>query len=90
MVTPSKVTLSEETPQQAVTFSNPTNAEVTVSMDSAVKGITSEVATNRQSVTFKLTDAENAIPGNATITVGAQKATVEIELTMAGGGSLGM
>ena len=90
VVTPSKVTLSEETPQQAVTFSNPTNAEVTVALDSAVKGITSEVATNKQSVTFKLTDAENAIPGNATITVGTQKATVEIELTMAGGGSLGM
>lgn len=90
VVTPSKVTLSEETPQQAVTFSNPTNAEVTVTLDSAVKGITSEVATNKQSVTFKLTDAENAIPGNATIAVGAQKATVEIELTMAGGGSLGM
>ena len=90
VVTPSKVTLSEETPQQEVTFSNPTNAEVTVALDSAVKGITSEVATNKQSVTFKLTDAENAIPGNATISVGAQKATVEIELTMAGGGSLGM
>lgn len=90
VVTPSKVTLSEGTPQQAVTFSNPTNAEVTVALDSAVKGITSEVATNKQSVTFKLTDAENAIPGNATISVGAQKATVEIELTMAGGGSLGM
>lgn len=90
VVTPSKVTLSKDTPQQAVTFSNPTNAEVTVTLDSAVKGITSEVATNKQSVTFKLTDAENAIPGNATIAVGAQKATVEIELTMAGGGSLGM
>lgn len=90
VITPSSVTLSEEAPQQAVTFSNPTNATVTVAFDAAVKGITSEVATNKQSVTFKLTDTENAVPGSATITVGGQKATVEISLTMAGGGSLGM
>lgn len=90
VVTPSSVTLSEEAPQQAVTFSNPTNAAVAVAFGAEVKGITSEVATNKQSVTFKLTDAENAVPGNATISVGAQKATVEINLTMAGGGSLGM
>lgn len=90
VVTPSTVTLSTETPQQAVTFSNPTNTEVTVALDAAVKGISSEVATNKQSVTFKLTDAENAEPGNATITVGTQKATVTIQLSMAGGGSLGM
>ena len=90
VVTPSSVSLSAEAPQQAVTFSNPTNANVTVAFDAEVKGITSEVATNKQSVTFKLTDTENAVPGNATISVGAQKATVEINLTMAGGGSLGM
>lgn len=90
VVTPSTVTLSAEAPQQAVTFSNPANAEVTVALDAAVKGIASEVATNKQSVTFKLTDADNAEPGSATITVGGQKATVEIQLTMAGGGSLGM
>lgn len=90
VVTPSAVTLSQEAPQQVVTFSNPTNAAVAVAFDAAVKGITSEVATNKQSVTFKLTDTENAVPGSATITVGAQKATVEINLTMAGGGSLGM
>lgn len=90
VVTPSSVTLSAEAPQQAVNFSNPTNAAVTVALDAEVKGITSEVATNKQSVTFKLTDTENAVPGNATITVGGQKATVEINLTMAGGGSLGM
>ena len=90
VVTPSSVTLSAEVPQQAVTFSNPANATVSVAFDAEVKGITSEVATNKQSVTFKLTDTENAIPGKATITVGAQKATVEINLTMAGGGSLGM
>lgn len=90
VVTPSSVTLSAEAPQQAVTFSNPTNAAVEVAFGAEVKGITSEVATNKQSVTFKLTDSGNAVPGNATITVGAQKATVEINLTMAGGGSLGM
>lgn len=90
VVTPSTVTLSTESPQQAVTFSNPTNANVTVALDAAVKGISTEVATNKQSVTFKLTDSENAEPGNATITVGAQKATVTIQLSMAGGGSLGM
>lgn len=90
VVTPSSVTLSAEAPQQTVTFSNPSNATVSVAFDAEVKGITSEVATNKQSVTFKLTDTENAVPGKATITVGAQKATVEINLTMAGGGSLGM
>lgn len=90
MVTPSSVTLSAEAPQQSVTFSNPTNAAVTVAFDAAVTGITSEVATNKQSVAFKLTDTENAVPGNATISVGAQKATVEIKLTMSGGGQMGL
>lgn len=90
VVTPSKIQLSTDAPQQVVSFSNPTNAAVTVSLDAAVKGISSEVATNKQSVTFKLTDAENAVPGNATIKVGSQSATVVIDLVMAGGGSLGM
>ena len=78
VVTPSRITLDENSTAKQVTFENPTNAEVTVSMGADVKGVTNAVAENKQSVTFTLTDTKNGVGGTANIAVAGKQATVTI------------
>lgn len=90
VVSPTKVSLGSSTPTKEVTFSNPSNETVNVTMDAAVKGITSTVAENKQSVTFHLTDTSNGQGGNATIAVGTKLATVTLEVAAGGGSDIGL
>lgn len=78
VVTPSRITLDANSTAKQVTFENPTNAEVTVSMGAGVKGVSSSVADNKQSVTFTLTDTKSGKGGTATIAVAGKQATVTI------------
>ena len=78
VVTPSRITLDANSTAKQVTFENPTNAEVTVSMGAGVKGVSNSVADNKQSVTFTLTDTKNGEGGTATIAVAGKQATVTI------------
>ena len=78
VVTPSNITLDADSTAKQVTFENPTKAEVSVSMGAGVKGVSSSVADNKQSVTFTLTDTKNGVGGSATIAVAGKQATVTI------------
>lgn len=78
VVTPSKITLDANSTAKQVTFENPTNAEVTVTMGAGVKGVSSSVADNKQGVTFTLTDTKNGEGGTATINVAGKLAAVTI------------
>lgn len=78
VVTPSRITLDANSTAKQVTFENPTNAEVTVTMGAGVNGVSSSVAENKQSVTFTLTDTKNGEGGTATIAVAGKQATVTI------------
>lgn len=90
VVTPSKVSLDSLTPSADVTFSNPNNEAVTVSMGATVKGVSNAVAENKQSVKFTLTDKTNGAGGTATIAVGSKTATVTLDVAIDGGGDVGM
>ena len=90
VVTPSKVTLDSLTPSADVTFSNPNNEAVTVSMGATVKGVSNTVAENKQSVKFTLTDKANGAGGTATIAVGSKTATVTLDVATEAGGDVGM
>lgn len=78
VVTPSRITLDANSTAKQVTFENPTNAEVTVTMGAGVKGVSSSVADNKQVVTFTLTDTKNGEGGTATINVAGKLAAVTI------------
>lgn len=78
VVTPSRITLDANSTAQQVTFENPANAEVTVTMGAGVKGISSSVAENKKSVTFTLADTKNGNGGTATIAVAGKQAAVTI------------
>lgn len=78
VVTPSRITLDANSTSKQVTFENPTNAVVTVTMGAGVKGVSSSVADNKQSVTFTLADTKNGNGGTATIAVAGKQATVTI------------
>lgn len=78
VVTPSNITLDSLSTTKQVTFENPTNTEVTVSMGASVKGVSYSVADNKQSVTFTLTDTKNGSGGTATIAVAGKQGTVTI------------
>lgn len=78
VVTPSRITLDANSTAKQVTFENPTNAEVTVTMGAGVNGVSSSVAENKQSVTFTLSDTKNGEGGTATIAVAGKQATVTI------------
>lgn len=90
VVTPSKVTLDSLTPSADVTFSNPNNETVTVSMGATVKGVSNAVAENNQSVKFTLNDKTNGAGGTATISVGSKTATVTIDVATEASGDVGM
>lgn len=79
-VTPSNITLDEHTTSKEVTFSNPSNDAVSVTLSDGVVGVSHSVAENKQSVTFTLTDKNNGVGGTATISVGSKTATVTIEV----------
>lgn len=78
VVTPSRITLDANSTAKQVTFENPTNAEVTVTMGAGVKGVSSSVAESKQSVTFTLADTKNGNGGTATIAVAGKQASVTI------------
>lgn len=90
VVNPSKVTLDSLTPSADVTFSNPSNEAVTVSMGATVKGVSNTVAENKQSVKFTLTDKRNGAGGTATISVGSKTATVTLDVATEAGGDVAM
>lgn len=90
VVTPSKIKLDSSSPSKDVTFSNPSNEAVNVTMGAGVVGVTSTVAENKQSVTFRLTDTDNGVGGTATIAVGAKQATVTLEVANGDSGEVGM
>lgn len=89
-VTPTKVTLDSLTTTGTVTFENPNNDAVTVTMGEGVSGISNTVAENKQSVTFKLNDTKNGEGGKATIAVGNKKATVTLDVAVEGGSDVGL
>lgn len=80
VVTPSSIALDAMSKTAQVTFDNPANAEVAVTMGTGVKGVSSSVAENKKSVTFTLTDTKNGVGGTATIAVAGKQATVTIEV----------
>lgn len=89
-VTPTKVTLDSLTTTGTVTFENPNNDAVTVTMGESVSGVSNSVAENRQSVTFTLNDTKNGQGGTATIAVGNKKATVTLDVAVEGGPDVGL
>lgn len=89
-VTPTKVILDSLTTTGTVTFENPNNDAVTVTMGESVSGISNSVAENKQSVTFKLNDTKNGQGGKATIAVGSKKATVTLDVAVEGGSDVGL
>lgn len=89
-VTPTKVTLDSLTTTGTVTFENPNNDAVTVTMGESVSGVSNSVAENKQSVTFTLNDTKNGQGGKATIAVGNKKATVTLDVAVEGGSDVGL
>lgn len=85
VVSPNKIRLDSLTPTKIVTFSNPNNDAVNVTLSAGVKGVTSTVAENKQSVSFSLTDTQNGIGGTATIAIASKQATVTIEVDVEAG-----
>lgn len=89
-VAPTKVTLDSLTTTGTVTFENPNNDAVTVTMGESVSGVSNSVAENKQSVTFTLNDTKNGQGGKATISVGNKKATVTLDVAVEGGSDVGL
>lgn len=89
-VTPTKVTLDSLTTTGTVTFENPNNDAVTVTMGESVSGVSNSVAENKQSVTFTLNDTKSGQGGKATIAVGNKKATVTLDVAVEGGSDVGL
>lgn len=89
-VTPTKVNLDSLTTTGTVTFENPNNDAVTVTMGESVSGVSNSVAENKQSVTFTLNDTKNGQGGKATIAVGNKKATVTLDVAIEGGSDVGL
>lgn len=89
-VTPTKVTLDSLTTTGTITFENPDNDAVTVTMGESVRGVSNSIAENNQSVTFTLNDTKNGQGGKATIAVGNKKATVTLDVAVEGGSDVGL
>lgn len=89
-VTPTKVSLDGITTTGTVTFENPNNDAVTVTMGESVSGVSNSIAENKQSVTFTLNDTKNGQGGKATIAVGNKKATVTLDVAVEGGSDVGL
>lgn len=89
-VTPTKLSLDSLTKTGTVNFENAAQDAVNVALGSTVKGISSSVAVNKQSVTFTLNDTENGQGGTATIKVGSKTATVTLDVAVEGGSDVGM
>lgn len=89
-VTPTKLTLDSLTPNGTVNFENAAQEAVNVTLGAGVKGVSSSVAENKQSVTFTLNDKANGTGGKATISVGSKTATVTLDVATEAGGDIGM
>ena len=90
VVTPTSVNLDSLTPHADVTFSNPTNDAVNVSLGTGVRGITYSVSEDKQKVTFTLNDTRNGQGGSATIAIAGKQATVTLEVSQDAGGDAGL
>lgn len=90
VVTPTRVNLDSLTPNADVTFSNPTNDTVNVSLGSGVRGVTYSVSENKQKVTFTLNDKRNGDGGTATIAIAGKQATVTLVVSTEAGGDAGL
>lgn len=90
VVTPTRVNLDSLTPNADVTFSNPTNDTVNVSLGSGVRGVTYSVSENKQKVTFTLNDKRNGDGGTATIAIAGKQATVTLVVYTEAGGDAGL
>lgn len=90
VVTPTRVNLDSLTPHADVTFSNPTNDTVNVSLGSGVRGVSYSVSEDKQKVTFTLNDMRNGDGGTATIAIAGKQATVTLVVSTDAGGDVGM
>lgn len=89
-VSPTKLTLDSLTPNGTVNFENTAQEAVNVSLGAGVKGVSSSVAENKQSVTFTLNDKQSGTGGKATISVGSKTATVTLDVATEAGGDIGL
>ena len=90
VVTPTRVNLDSLTPNADVTFSNPTNDDVSVSLGSGVRGVSYSVSQDKQKVTFRLNDMRNGEGGSATIAIAGKQATVTLVVSQDAGGDAGL
>ena len=90
VVTPTRVNLDSLTPNADVTFSNPANEAVNVSLGTGVRGVSYSVSEDKQKVTFTLNDMSNGEGGTATISIAGKQATVTLEVSREMEGDAGL
>ena len=90
VVTPTSVNLDSLTLNADVTFSNPSNEAVNVSLGSDVRGVSYSVSEDKQKVTFTLNDTRKGHGGTATIAIAGKLATVTLEVSQDAGGDAGL